>query len=904
MHKAINIKHRIVRRVDIEIAPLATFDTIDLGDEDIELDKKSLSGSDDQQESPSECHRSNCWTPSSHNGNDIGLPFPRDSSPITRTIGGNTSKKSLSQAGREKSQKDTASPPSGASSAIFKAEPAKDSGIGQQGQSPQKSPLSSTPQPRGDAADDDDDDGLRTPVNEASTSSPGVPFNRQSSLGRVSLPVRQPDSDSSSSSSESVNENICSFHASNLSGPHTKRVTSTHAKEQIDVLSEPEEPDSLVPENIDPSQILSPSKRKAYERRIERLKVTTSPIARPRSTTPISVVTLDEYANISSPDASPASPSVLQDKLKITLPVDEFAAKPKTPKHHSGKRRSSEDTIFQFSEENLFSRSKSALLVEDDGQLPLSPRRVLLPPTLSPSSSPRLSRNPLLSKPPGPESITPTLSLSQQKVTAHKFFGETVDETEEENWASFPEPSPTIEAPVSALIPELKQDTTADAPESSRNIYENLSTSVTGQADTGCNTNIAAQVSMQNDLLDNSQIFSIHTPTSHSVDKQTNEDNSKCDVNATSQSNALTQAEIEFYCETDSRATSLEASSQEVICSDLNRQPLLVASETDAVSSVEYVPDDQSGRGASEFVPVQDVCETQFELDDISYDSSDTYRDFQRNFQTDPKEEAKISQSSLVEGKICEGHIHISCPGLHEDFAGESSLHNFDFTANARLVSEDSVEKTISCPSTSTNFDLTEPTASLDAGSQASALHVFDSKLSPNLPLDPSSHTVNSAIISDDLSSSIPLSQPSPTKNTFYSHEHPENSDTHIGPTCTGELSLESSESDFNPDLPQAHWQDSEDRNQTSSASKSDPDNPCTNFGNLLQTGEDLQHTQISFDANASPAVDHQVDPGVSSGIPVKFVDPETALATSSLDTTVDDSSEGENQVNIPAPLM
>ncbi|RUS76105.1 hypothetical protein EGW08_016136, partial [Elysia chlorotica] len=279
---------------------------------------------------------------------------------------------------------------------------------------------------------------------------------------RVSLPVRPPDSPSSSSSSspEPCSERTFTFQTLGAESSVHQFASVGDPSVRDDPETERDRFDSLTPEIIDPSQILSPSKRKAYERRIERLKVTTSPIARPRSTTPINVVTLDEYATISSPDASPASPSVLQDKLKITLPVDEFTAKSKTPKHQSGARRSSEDSVFHFTEESLFSRSKSALLVEGDGQLPLSPRRVLLPPAPTQTSSPRLS------KPADPE------SFAQQKATVHKFFGDTVDEVEEENWASFPEPSPTIEAPAPALVPGFDLNTRVDVPGSPSELCE------------------------------------------------------------------------------------------------------------------------------------------------------------------------------------------------------------------------------------------------------------------------------------------------------------------------------------------------------------------------------------------------------------------------------------------------
>ncbi|KAK3790975.1 hypothetical protein RRG08_018545 [Elysia crispata] len=467
MHKAINIKHRVVRRVDIEIAPLATFDTIDLGDEDVEPIKQSLSNNTDvYQVSKHDANGSvlvQCHTSFSCNVKTSDCNQPGNGGLIqTRTIGGNTSKKSLSQAGGEKGQKDAEGLPSGAAtSGSQNVENVADTPRAERAHSAPQQPKSRP------------DEGGEPKVQLPETQAHRVPYDRQGSLGRVSLPVRQPDSSSSSSSSpESCSEKTFTFQTLRAEASHLPLTSAVQANNREDLDPVQDKYDNLTPEVIDPTQILSPSKRKAYERRIERLKVTTSPIARPRSTTPINVVSLDEYATISSPDASPASPSVLQDKLKITLPADEFAAKPKTPKHYSGKRRSSEDTVFHFNEENLFSRSKSTLLVEGDGQLPLSPRRVLLPPALTPTSSPRLSTSPRLSKPAEPESIPPTVSFSQQKATVHKFFGETVDEVDEDNWASFPEPSPTIETPLSAAVLGLGCNTPVDALASSSDLIE------------------------------------------------------------------------------------------------------------------------------------------------------------------------------------------------------------------------------------------------------------------------------------------------------------------------------------------------------------------------------------------------------------------------------------------------
>jgi hypothetical protein len=54
------------------------------------------------------------------------------------------------------------------------------------------------------------------------------------------------------------------------------------------------------------------SKRKAIEKRIQRLQVTNKPVERPRSTTPINVVNFEEY----KPEKSP---SLNSEKLSIKL---------------------------------------------------------------------------------------------------------------------------------------------------------------------------------------------------------------------------------------------------------------------------------------------------------------------------------------------------------------------------------------------------------------------------------------------------------------------------------------------------------------------------------------------------------------------------------------------------------
>lgn len=426
MHRAINIKYRIVRRVDIAKAPLATFDTIDLGDEDVKpgCNEKTGCSTDEQVLT----------------GGSSGV-FTRDGRVKSGTIGGTNSKKSLSQAGGEdrpgKEVDSTKDKPrvEGENVAEKKlettqvaAEPLK-----LESAKPGATPLEDFSQTTDSVAD------VKTSNAEKENQKEPVVtgLSRQGTIGRVNIPIKKQDSDSSSSSG-SINEATFTFHASRPSVGHLEYPEANSSGFGLGKEGQA----SLVPENIDPSQILSPSKRKAYERRIERLRVTTSPIARPRSHTPISVVTLDEYATISSPEPSPAPPTVVPDKLKITLPCDEFSLKAKTPKLQSTKRKESDENCFEFTEEILFSRTKSALVVNEDGQLPISPRRVLIPPTLTPATSPKLSTGPRLSAANSPyeeHASSQLLYIQPTEATAYSFFGETVDETEEENWASFPD---------------------------------------------------------------------------------------------------------------------------------------------------------------------------------------------------------------------------------------------------------------------------------------------------------------------------------------------------------------------------------------------------------------------------------------------------------------------------------
>ncbi|XP_005105664.1 uncharacterized protein LOC101853482 [Aplysia californica] len=438
MHRTINIKHRIVRRVDIGKAPLATFDTIDLGDEDIKskhsATKRAAYGRQQLLQGLSTHHT-----------------FDQDGSLKTETIGGNNSKKSLSQAGGE--DKDATKDIESAKNTSEAGGEVKDVGSGKEADGATKTADSRTVERSPEIKVSSDPKKIEgspgKPSETAEDRSEEAPAvaSRQGTLGRVNIPIRKQNSDSSSSSGsgEEQQSHHFTFQASRPSIGHFDATPDQETPSQEAPLDERDSHCTLLPDNIDPSQILSPSKRKAYERRIERLKVTTSPIARPRSTAPISVVTLDEYANISSPENSPASPSILQDKLKITLPPDEFTSKPKTPRLHSARRKDSDDTCFEFTEEILFSRSKSALVVEEDGLLPPSPRRVLIPPTLTPTSSPKLSSDTRLSSESLSEEAvggtTPKLIYIQHNKAAHKIFGDTVDETDEDNWASFPDSS-------------------------------------------------------------------------------------------------------------------------------------------------------------------------------------------------------------------------------------------------------------------------------------------------------------------------------------------------------------------------------------------------------------------------------------------------------------------------------
>ncbi|OWF45675.1 hypothetical protein KP79_PYT10141 [Mizuhopecten yessoensis] len=131
------------------------------------------------------------------------------------------------------------------------------------------------------------------------------------------------------------------------------------------------------------------SKRKALEKRIQRLQVTTRRVERPRSTTPINVVTLDEYREISSPEKQ-NTPDHLE-KLKIKLPAEDFSCVRQRSPWKSRGSISEASSVFNFSEEFLFTHTKSAFLLQNDGSVGQSPKRILIPPNLSPALSPAAS---------------------------------------------------------------------------------------------------------------------------------------------------------------------------------------------------------------------------------------------------------------------------------------------------------------------------------------------------------------------------------------------------------------------------------------------------------------------------------------------------------------------------------
>ena len=149
----------------------------------------------------------------------------------------------------------------------------------------------------------------------------------------------------------------------------------------------PQHKRTTVPPPLSKEDAKQRSKMKAYEKRLQRLQVTTTPIERPRSTTPINIFGLEEYASIGSPEKMLSSPRHSGEKLKIVLPLDDIV-KTKSPRKS---RTGDPHDVFNFNEDKLFTHMKSAVLVEDEGVKIGSPKRILLPPCMSPKMSPSLS---------------------------------------------------------------------------------------------------------------------------------------------------------------------------------------------------------------------------------------------------------------------------------------------------------------------------------------------------------------------------------------------------------------------------------------------------------------------------------------------------------------------------------
>ncbi|KAK7103704.1 nucleolar and coiled-body phosphoprotein 1-like [Littorina saxatilis] len=437
-------------------APLATFDTIDLGDEDVELVKTSPA----QPSSPIHLSGQQTRAPQPLTlATKIGGAQSKGRGPASKAGGGDPHCQDQDHAGRQDQVTDGSK------------EPDKDL-------------------PKPDPQDDDaDDDNTPTPTNQSptrgvklavqpsaacaegivlgaageSSSDPSGKDSEDQDADASAKPPPPPprigkiqgtwlqhqDSDSSSSSgsgsdaftfrpikgsvSASASATQDDYDDDDDTGhtPQTRRRLILRDKSHEYALN-------LYPDDLDPTQIASPSKRKAYQKRLQRLQVKTSPIVRPRSTTPINVVTLDEYI-LSSPEQSPASP--YQEKLKISLPC-EFASKPKSPRHARKQSVSKgDDSCFVFNEEILFSHTRSALVVDEVGQVPPSPRRVLIPPTLSPSSSPKLSRASRIDS----EDSTQLVYCKGEKDAEDS--GNPDNTQDDDSWAVFPEPELTVQVP-------------------------------------------------------------------------------------------------------------------------------------------------------------------------------------------------------------------------------------------------------------------------------------------------------------------------------------------------------------------------------------------------------------------------------------------------------------------------
>ena len=106
--------------------------------------------------------------------------------------------------------------------------------------------------------------------------------------------------------------------------------------------------------------------------KLARLQVQTKPLERPRSTTPINIVSFDDYASVLGESPVDKSPNI--NKIRIRLPGEEFEARVKSPRKT---RRESSD----FNDDHLFAHSRPAILIAgEEGDESDSPKkRVLIP---------------------------------------------------------------------------------------------------------------------------------------------------------------------------------------------------------------------------------------------------------------------------------------------------------------------------------------------------------------------------------------------------------------------------------------------------------------------------------------------------------------------------------------------
>lgn len=131
------------------------------------------------------------------------------------------------------------------------------------------------------------------------------------------------------------------------------------------------------------------------EKKYSKNKLETTPIERPRSTTPINLATLDDYVGSTGNDKQEEP-----EKMKINIPGlkhHHHKHKPKSPK--PGRKNEVDDAVGGgnlFSEGQLFSHSASTVVDDDGGQ-----QKVVL------VAKPKPSRPPPPSRPPAPKMKPP-----------------------------------------------------------------------------------------------------------------------------------------------------------------------------------------------------------------------------------------------------------------------------------------------------------------------------------------------------------------------------------------------------------------------------------------------------------------------------------------------------------------